>query len=99
MTVAIKSTFSVPVKNEEFIILVDLDEGMSVTNDAENVIRWLDENLDGGLGQRKVYYRDTSGEYDELVHENVNFKNYSACPPHIKQALAEMVKKTMSEEK
>lgn len=99
MTVAIKSTFSVPVENEEFIILVDHDEGCSVTNDAENVIRWLDENLDGGLGQRKVYYRDTSGEYDELVHDNVNFKSYSACPLHIKQALAEMVKKTMSEGK
>ncbi|ELK0756148.1 MULTISPECIES: hypothetical protein [Enterobacteriaceae] len=99
MTVAINSTFSVPVQNEEFIILVDHDKGASVTNDAENVIRWLDENLAGGLGQRKVYYRDTMGEYDELEHENVNFKGYIACPRHIKQALAEMVQKAMSEGK
>lgn len=98
MTVVLKSKFSIPVKHEDFVILIDHDEGASVTNDAENVIRWLDANLDGGLGQRKVYYRDTSGEYDELVHENVNFKRYNSPPLHMKQALAEMARKAVPEE-
>lgn len=85
--------FSIAVDNEEFIVLIDHDHGASVTNDAQNVIRWLGENLESGLGKRNVYYRDTNGDYDELEHANMNFTSFRVCPPHIRQALAQMVAK------
>ena len=97
MAVAIKCTFSIPVINDEFVVLVDHDKGASVTNDADNVIRWLGENLDNGLGERKVYYRDTTGSYDELEHEKGVFVSFSPCPTHVKEALATLVAKASPE--
>lgn len=49
------------------IILVDQDDDRSITNDAERVVRQLNENIRGGIGHRNVYYRDTDGRFDELV--------------------------------
>ncbi|ELY4881573.1 hypothetical protein ACLI07_23750 (plasmid) [Providencia huaxiensis] len=97
MSVALKCTFSIPVNNDEFVVLIDKDQGASVTNDANNVISWLVENLDNGLGERKVYYRDTTGSYDEMEHEKGVFVSFSACPSHVKEALAAMVAKVSPE--
>lgn len=94
MAVTVHSKFTVPVIDDDFVILIDCDDGRSVTNDAENVIRWLDEHLETGLSQRKVYYRDTIGKYAELVHENATFDSFSPCPSHVELALDELVKQS-----
>jgi hypothetical protein len=46
------------------IAVIDLDEGRSVTNDAEAVIAQLAEKFD--LSKYRVIYRDTRGIWDEL---------------------------------
>lgn len=57
------------------IFLVDLDKGMSVTNDAENVIADLARR--GLLVGRRVIYRDTSGRWDELKHDGQRFTGFA----------------------
>ena len=48
---------------------------MTVTNDIENVVEYLyAENL--LTPERKLYYYDTKGDLDEIVHENGQFVCY-----------------------
>ena len=46
------------------VFIIDLDQSVSVTNDAEAVCRWLHERCQG----RRIIYRDTEGRWDELKH-------------------------------
>ncbi|EPQ9442548.1 hypothetical protein ACVEDE_024570 (plasmid) [Enterobacter hormaechei] len=62
----VRATFEVALQTDTHLVLIDLDQGASVTNDADAVIAWLAANLEGGIGKRKVYYRDTDGRFDEL---------------------------------
>ncbi len=59
-----------------FVLLEDLGTGMSITNDAEQVVRWLAETgvLDDG---RRVLYRDTLGTWDELLHKGGRFAGFA----------------------
>ncbi|WP_438400284.1 hypothetical protein [Aeromonas hydrophila] len=60
------------------LILLDLDRGTTITNSAEQVVRAVDE-LVGGIGMRRLIYRDTIGRYDELLVENGVFRGFKAC--------------------
>lgn len=54
------------------VALQDHDAGMSITNDAENVIEWLfEQNL--LREDEHVVYRDTDGVWDELLHKDGKF--------------------------
>lgn len=55
----VRATFEVALQTDTHLVLIDLDQGASVTNDADAVVAWLAANLEGGIGKRKVYYRDT----------------------------------------
>jgi hypothetical protein len=59
-----------------FVLLEDLGTGMSITNDAEQVVRWLAETgvLDDG---RRVLYRDSLGKWDELMHKDGRFAGFA----------------------
>jgi hypothetical protein len=48
------------------VVIADLDAGRSVTNDAEAVVREL--HL-GGLGKRRLFYYDSFGVLDEILHD------------------------------
>jgi hypothetical protein len=59
------------------IAIIDHDDGKSVTNDAENVIRDLEANFD--LSKYRVIYRDTRGIWDEmLVDRTGRFAGFSS---------------------
>jgi len=45
---------------------------MSVTNDAEQVVEYLYEQF----GDKQIFYKDTEGYWDELVHKNGVFENF-----------------------
>lgn len=47
------------------IYIRDLDIGMSVTNDAENVVAELAKTHPG----KRIVYQDTDGFWDELIHD------------------------------
>lgn len=59
------------------LIIVDADlGGMSVTNDAENVIAAAHEAFD--LTNTPVIYRDSEGMYDQILHRNGEFVGFKA---------------------
>jgi hypothetical protein len=59
-----------------FICLVDLDQGMTITNAAEWVIQQLAR--DGfDLVKNRVIYRDTMGNWDELVVRDGRFDGFA----------------------
>jgi len=72
--------YTIVTVNDLHVVLIDNDANgrPSVTNSAEAVIRDLDARL-GGLGTRRVFYRDTVQHYDELKHDNGQFKGYGPC--------------------
>ncbi|HBT4579641.1 TPA: hypothetical protein MB314_005602 [Klebsiella pneumoniae] len=82
----VRAAFEVVLQTDTHLVLIDLDQGASVTNDADAVIAWLAANLEGGIGKRKVYYRDTDGRFDEL---KVN-AGVASCSEGRQTALAEM---------
>lgn len=71
-----RSDFRILDVTDEYIYLVDLDrDSVSVTNDAEAVVSYLDQNFD--LNTRQVFYRDSMGRIDELWHEDGRFRGYA----------------------
>lgn len=73
------SNYSVYEMTDTRIVLVDHDEGRSVTNDAGNVVQQLNDSIQGGIGHRRIYYRDTAGCFDELVTRDGRFVRFSPC--------------------
>lgn len=63
----------------DVVIVVDLDQGRSVTNDAPGVIQDLAGK--GVLSRRRVFYRDTSGEWGELVVAGGRFARFAPLSP------------------
>jgi hypothetical protein len=64
-----RSTFTVAWTTPEVIAIIDMDRGMSVTNDACNVVDFLLAKY----GNRRIFYRDTTNRWDELVHNGHGF--------------------------
>jgi len=57
-------------------IIKDLDKGMSVTNNAENVIHEFTTHIGSIPDGSVVVYRDTNGVYDELLVADGCFSNF-----------------------
>jgi hypothetical protein len=53
--------------------ITDLDGSVSVTNDAEAVVRFVNARYPG----HRIFYRDTMGNWDELVHANGIFTGFA----------------------
>ena len=69
----------VKIDHEKKIVWIrDLDAPgcMSVTNDAERVVRELNERHPG----YRVIYRDTESRWDELSHDNGTFLGFTIAP-------------------
>lgn len=69
------STYTAHV-SDTFILVEDQDQGMSVTNDAENMIADLGTKIP--LAGRRVLYRDTEGRWDELLVKDGRFAGFKA---------------------
>lgn len=52
------------------VLLTDLDGSMSITNDAEAVVEHV---LSQGSPDVRIFYKDTDGQWDELVHDGKAF--------------------------
>lgn len=76
------ASYAILASTDHFVLIADNDEGMSVTNDASAVVAELDRKFKGGLGVRRLYYRDTMGRYDEIRHCDGQFFGFSPCTEH-----------------
>ncbi len=56
------------------ILLIDLDQAVTITNDAEAVV--LRELEKHGPGKR-ILYRDTDGIWSELKHDGARFTGFA----------------------
>ena len=74
----LKSKFNIIRSTEEYVYIIDCEtDGMkSVTNDAENVVSCLSEIYE--LGERRLIYRDSTGQIDEILHKNGRFSGFAA---------------------
>jgi 3-mercaptopyruvate sulfurtransferase SseA len=60
-----------------FVFIEDLDEGKSVTNDVENVVRDLaEEGID--VDRSIIVYKDTSGTWDGILCRDGKFFAFRA---------------------
>lgn len=73
-----KPSFEVVYQNDLLVLIIDLDYGPTITNYPESVIAELGTRLPGGLGTRKLVYRDTEGWYCQLIPEDLTVK-FKAC--------------------
>lgn len=73
-----RSDFSFSI-NGDIVTVQDLNLGrMSVTNDAENVIKELHEQID--LTGKRVQYYDSEGQLDRLLHKDGVFAGFRPGP-------------------
>lgn len=71
-----RSRFYVQEVTDDAVYIVDLANEcgtMSVTNDAENVVA----NIAQEYSNKRIIYRDTDGQWDELVHDNGRFLRFA----------------------
>lgn len=75
-----KATFELLLTTDTLVLLVDLDQGASVTNDADAAVRLVSRAI-GGIWRRRVYYRDTLGSFNELVITHECFTGFKPVTP------------------
>ncbi|WP_116892927.1 hypothetical protein [Pseudomonas savastanoi] len=86
--------YTVQVQNDMMIVITDDDvlDLPSITNSAAEVISHLNSRC-GGLGARRVYYRDTIGRFDELRHQKGVFLQFSPCKPSQQESFKELLQR------
>jgi hypothetical protein len=65
------------------VLIIDLDDGATtVTNDAEAVVAGILElypqPAEHSDKPRRIVYRDTEGDWSELLHDGTKFTGYAA---------------------
>jgi hypothetical protein len=72
----LQAEFTIEKETPEYIFIIDTGHTRTktVTNDAENVIACLAK--ENALGNRRVFYKDSSGDIDELLHNAGEFTGY-----------------------
>jgi len=70
--------FTIEKETPEYIFIKDIGHThtKTVTNDADNVIKYL--KVIYKLGDRRVFYKDSEGQIDELLHTAGKFTGYKA---------------------
>ncbi|MBZ9683272.1 hypothetical protein LB531_21680 [Mesorhizobium sp. CO1-1-2] len=70
-----RSSYSEMAVMHGFVFITDncRSGSMSVTNDAERVVQ---ECL-GIYGERRIIYRDSEGEWGELLHTGIQFRGFA----------------------
>ena len=72
----LRSKFVIEQNTPEFMYIIDTGiVHKSVTNDVVAVLSFLSENHE--LENRRLFYKDTHGRIDEILHQNGTFKGFS----------------------
>lgn len=71
--------YTIQKVTDTFVLISDNNRGLSVTNAARHIVSELHERLKGGIGHRRLYYRDSTGRFDELMHEGGRYSGFLPC--------------------
>lgn len=85
------ASYSIQAETDLLVVIRD-DQVItlpSLTNSASAVIADLNSKI-GGLGKRRVFYRDSAMRYDELTHDNGVFTGFAACRPAQQEFLRDL---------
>ena len=74
-----RASFKIAIESDTHIVLIDLDDGRSLANDIVSVVARLKNHLQGGIGGRRIYYRDTSGRFHEITLSGGYFAAIHPC--------------------
>jgi hypothetical protein len=77
MSTWIKANYSVKEVTDKRIVLEDLgpwDKYMTITNAAESVVEEIEQAY--GIGNRRLFYYDSDGEFTELLVKDGQFAGY-----------------------
>jgi hypothetical protein len=69
----VRASYTTVRTSGEIVFIVDNDGPMSVTNDAEAVVAFVNAEHPG----KRIVYRDTTGQWDELLHTNGRFDGFA----------------------
>lgn len=89
------ASYTVHCITDLFVLISDDDrEGCrSVTNDADRVVASIHHDV-ADLSNRRVYYRDSMGNIDELTHEKGVFKGFGPCSEDQRDHLVSLLSST-----
>lgn len=68
--------YKIKMRNEKFIFIEDTNQEYfkSVTNDIEFILLNLSEDYE--LSNKRLFYKDSLGEIDEVIHKNGKFVSF-----------------------
>jgi len=76
----LEAIFTISHETPTYMYIVDTGTAVkSVTNDVKNVLTYLSEHYN--LGCRRLIYRDSTGQDDEILHDKGVFKGFK--PGHV----------------
>ena len=77
----VRCSFSVVHATDDFsnLVIRDLNQSVSITNDVENLVAYLFSN---GVIQNhtSLLYYDTEGSLDRILHQNGKFVGFAPGP-------------------
>jgi len=62
----------------EFVAVIDMNVGCSVTNNAEEVVEFVLDYY--STTTKRIFYRDTMGNWDEMTHDGEKFVGFKSMP-------------------
>ena len=73
-----RANFTIEKETPEYIFILDIgpwDQHPTVTNNAEGVVETLAK--ENALGDRRLFYQDSEGQIDELLHAAGKFNGFA----------------------
>jgi hypothetical protein len=72
-----RASYSVFCADQDFVYIIDQNGPLSVTNGAEAVVAELIPNYPG----KRIMYRDSESQWDELCHDGTQFTDFAPGHP------------------
>lgn len=74
-----KAKYIINLATKDFVYIEDIGRGlvMSITNDAEDVVK----EVLAQFPNRRIFYKDSAGDVDELLHQEGQFTYFSYGVP------------------
>jgi hypothetical protein len=89
-----RASFALSNITDNFLVILDLDKGRTITNEPAGVVSRLNLAIAGGIGKRKIYYLDTCGRFDELTHQYGVFCSILPCTDSQQAFFQNLIKTT-----